>query len=136
MNVQEFFEQIEQNCDVRIFIDNDDDFDEAAYYIPEAQAIGVNPNQDEQEIIESVIHEVAHHVDIVENNHPNRRDIDGEVIAHAVEEIVFWNAPVEGVIGEVEDDIREAYCFNGVVSVDEDEISFVADRVREVCNYF
>lgn len=136
MNIQEFFQEVEQNCDVRIFIDNDDDFDDCAYYIPEAQAIGVNPNQDEQEIIESVIHEVAHHVDIVENNHPNRRDIDGEVIAHAVEEIVFWNAPVEGVIAEVEDDIREAYMFNGAVSVSEDDIQEVADRVRIVCNYF
>lgn len=135
MNVEELFQQVEQNCGVHIFID-DDEFDECGYYIPEAQAIGINPNQSEQDIVESVIHEVAHHVDIVENNHPNRRDIDGEVIAHAVGEVVFWNAPIQGVISEVEDDIRESYMFNGVVSVDEDDIREVADRVRIVCNYF
>lgn len=128
-------ESVQQNCDVHIFIDPED-FDECAYFIPEANAIGINANIDDDEQVVSVIHEVAHYVDINENNHPNRRDIDGEVIAHAVEEIVFWNAPIQGVIEEVIDDIRESYYFNDAVSIDEDDIIEVADRVREVCNYF
>ena len=133
--VNEILANVENNCDVRIFIDQDD-FDECAYYIPEEHAIGINHAIDDAEKVSSIIHEVSHHVDIVENNHPNRRDIDGEVIAHAVEEIVLWNAPVQGVISEVENDIRESYMFNGVVSVDENDISEVAERVKIICNYF
>ena len=136
MNVNYIIQNVERNCDVRIFIDQFADNDECAFYIPEEKAIGINPNISDQEAIESIVHEVAHHVDIYENNNPERRDIDGEVIAHAVEEIVFWNAPVQGVIDEVVDDIREGYGFDEDVQVDEDEISFVADRVREVCNFF
>ena len=132
--ISEIVENVQQNCSVRVFFD-DDDFDECAYFIPEVNAIGINAAIDEDEQVASIIHEVAHFVDIIENGH-ERIDIDEEVIAHAVEEIVFWNAPVEGVIGEVEDDIREAYCFNGVVSVDEDDIVEVAERVRIICNYF
>lgn len=135
MQVQNIIQNVENNCDVRVFIDQDD-FDECAYYIPEAHAIGINHAIPEDEQVSSIIHEVAHHVDIEENNHPDRRDIDGEVIAYAVEEIVFWNAPVHGVIAEVEDHIRESYCFNGVVSVDEDDIREVAERVKIICNYF
>ena len=131
----EISREVQQNCSVRIFVD-EDDFDECAYFIPEVNAIGVNAQIDDDEKVVSVIHEVAHFVDIIENKHPNRRDIDGEVIAHAVEEIVFWNAPVQGVIDEVIDEIRESYCFNGVVSVDEDDIVEVAERVRIICNYF
>ena len=74
-------------------------------------------------------------MDIIENGH-ERRDIDEEVIAHAVEEVVFWNAPVDGVIAEVEQDIRDSYFFNGVVSVDEDDIREVAERVKIICNFF
>ena len=132
---EEISQEVQHNCNVRIFVDNDD-FDECAYFIPEVNAIGINAQIDDDEKVVSVIHEVAHFVDIVENEHPNRRDIDGEVIAHAVEEIVFWNAPVQGVIEEVIDDIRESYCFNGVVSIDEEDIRRVADRVRIICNYF
>lgn len=133
--ISEIVKNVQENCSVRVFFD-DDDFDECAYYIPEVNAIGINANIDEDEQVASIIHEVAHFVDINENGNENRRDIDGEVIAHAVEEIVFWNAPVEGVIGEVEDDIREAYCFNGVVSIDEDDIREVAERVKIICEYF
>lgn len=133
--ISEIVENVQKNCSVRVFFD-DDDFDECAYYIPEVNAIGINSKIDEDEQVASIIHEVAHFVDINENGNENRRDIDGEVIAHAVEEIVFWNAPVEGVIDEVEDDIREAYCFNGVVSIDEDDIREVAERVKIICNYF
>jgi hypothetical protein len=132
---EEISQEVQQNCNVRIFVDHED-FDECAYFIPEVNAIGVNAQIDDDEKVVSVIHEVAHYVDIVENGNENRRDIDGEVIAHAVEEIVFWNAPVQGVIAEVEDDIRESYFFNGVVSIDEDDIQEVADRVRIICNYF
>jgi hypothetical protein len=128
-------EEVQHNCNVHIFIDPEE-FDDCAYFIPEAQAIGINANMEDEEQVVSVIHEVAHYIDIIEHNHPNRRDIDGEVIAHAVEEIVFWNAPVQGVIDEVIDDIRESYCFNGVVSIDEEDIRRVADRVRIICNYF
>ena len=127
-------EEVQHNCDVHIFIDPEE-FDECAYFIPEANAIGINHNMNDDEQVSSLIHEVAHYVDINENNHPERRDIDGEVIAHAVEEIVFWNAPLQGVIEEVIDDIRESYQFNGVVSVDEEDISEVAERVRIICNY-
>lgn len=135
MNVNEIIAKVEEKCEVRIFIDQfADKDDEPAFFIPEEKAIGINPNIDDNEAIISIIHEVAHFVDIIENNHPNRRDIDGEVIAFAVEEIVHFNAPVEGVIEEIEDDIREAYCFNGVVSIDEDDIVEVADRVREIVN--
>jgi hypothetical protein len=133
-DVKNIIRDVEQNSDVRVFIDFDD-FDECAYFIPEERAIGVNHAIDEGEKVVSIIHEVAHYVDIIENDH-ERRDIDEEVIAHAVEEVVFWNAPVEGVIDEVVDDIRDAYNFNGVVSVDEDDIREVADRVRIICNYF
>jgi len=133
--VNEIIQHVEQNCDVRIFIDQFADNDECAFFIPEERAIGINPNIDDAEAVCSIIHEVAHFVDIIENGH-QRRDIDEEVIAHAVEEVVFWNAPIQGVISEVEQDIRDAYMFNGVVSVDEDDIIEVADRVREVCNYF
>lgn len=133
--ISEIIENVQQNCSVRVFFD-DDDFDECAYFIPEVNAIGINAAIDEEEQIASIIHEVAHFVDIIENGHESRRDIDGEVIAHAVEEIVFWNAPVQGVIGEVENDIRESYLFNGVVSIDEDDIVEVAERVRIICNYF
>ena len=132
--ISEIVKNVQENCSVRVFFD-DDDFDECAYFIPEVNAIGINAAIDEDEQVASIIHEVAHFVDIIENGH-ERREIDEEVIAHAVEEIVFWNAPVEGVIGEVEDDIREAYCFNGVVSIDEDDIVEVAERVKIICNYF
>jgi len=130
--VSEIIQNVENNCDVRVFIDQFADNDESAFYIPEEQAIGINPNQNDDEAVASIIHEVAHHVDIAENSNPNRRDIDGEVIAHSVEEIVVFNAPVNGVVGEVENDIREAYCFNGVVSIDESDIENVANRVRQI----
>jgi hypothetical protein len=125
---------VEKNCNVRVFVDFDD-FDECAYFIPEENCIGINHAIPEDEKVASIIHEVAHFVDIVENGH-ERRDIDEEIIAHAVEEIVFWNAPVQGVIDEVEQDIRESYFFNGVVSVDEDDIVEVAERVKIICNFF
>jgi hypothetical protein len=132
--INDIIKNVEQNCDVRVFIDQDD-FDECAYYIPEVNAIGINHAIDEAEQVASIIHEVAHFVDISENGH-DRREIDEEVIAHAVEEVVFWNAPVQGVISEVENDIRESYMFNGVVSVDENDIAEVAERVKIICNYF
>ncbi len=130
--VNEIIENVENNSNVRIFIDQFADNDECAFYIPEEHAIGINPNINDNDAVASIIHEVAHHVDISENNNPNRRDIDGEIIAHGVEEIVFFNAPVNGVIGEVETDIRESYMFNGVVSIDESDIENVANRVRQI----
>lgn len=132
MNVQYIIDKVERECDVRVFIDQFADNDECAFYIPEEKAIGINPRISDQEAIESIVHEVAHHVDISENNHPDRRDIDGEVIAHCVEGIVCHNEPVQGIISEYEEDIREAYCFNGVVSIDEDDIIEVAQRVRNI----
>lgn len=133
MNVKEIIENVENNCDVRIFIDQFADNDECAFFIPEEKAIGINPNISDDEAVISIIHEVAHFVDIIENNNPNRRDIDGEVIAHSVEEIVYYNAPSNGVIKEVEQPIREAYFFNGVVSIDEEDIIEVAERVKIIC---
>jgi len=135
MKIENIIQNVEKNCNVHIFVDNDDDFNDCAYYIPEANAIGINPNISDNEAIASIIHEVAHHVDISENNN-ERREIDEEIIAFAVEEIVFHNAPVQGVIGEVEQDIRDSYQFNGVVSVDEDDIVEVAERVKIICNIF
>jgi hypothetical protein len=131
MNVHEIIERVERNCDVRIYVDQfadaEDDF---AWYIPEEKAIGINPNISDNDAIVSIVHEVAHHVDI--SAHPDRRDIDGEVIAHAVEGIIISNEPVEGIISEYEEDIREAYFFNGVVSIDEDDISEVVNQVRAI----
>ena len=92
--------------------------------------IGINPNISDEEAYESIVHEVAHVVDI--DAHPNRRDIDGEVIAHCVEGIVIYNEPVQGIIAEYEEDIRESYIFNGVISVDEDDIVEVANKVRAI----
>lgn len=130
MFVNEIIENVEHNSDAFIYIDNEVEEDIRGWYIPENKAIGISANQPDDEAIKAIIHEVAHHVDISENNHEHRRDIDGEIIAHACEEIIYYNAPVNGVIGEVEEDIREAYMFNGVVSVDEEDINEVAERVR------
>ena len=132
MNVNQIIENVEINSKARVFVDNNGDWDESAYYIPEEQAIGINPNQDDNEVVQAIIHEVAHHVDIVENENYERGPIDEEVIAHAVEEIVYWNAPVQGVISEVEGDIRDSYRFKDPVSVSEDDIVEVAERVRAI----
>jgi len=136
MNVNEIIQNVENNCDVRVFVDSFAEDDEIAFFIPEEKAIGINPKINDNEAVIAIIHEVAHFVDIIENNNENRRDIDGEIIAFGVEEIVGHNAPVQGVISEVEQDVRESYFFNGVVSIDEDDIQQVAERVKIICNIF
>ena len=134
ISVIEFIQRVERNSDVRIFIDQFADNDECAFYIPEEKAIGINPAISDNDAIVSIVHEVAHHVDI--SAHPDRRDIDGEIIAHAVEGIIISNEPVEGIIEEYEQDVREAYFFNGVVSIDEDDISEVVAQVRAIISDF
>ena len=78
------------------------------------------------------VHELAHYVDIIENEHPDRRDIDGEVIAHAVEHIIANNESIEGIIEYVEEPIREVYEFDEEVRIDENDIVEVAERVRVI----
>lgn len=136
MDINDIIQNIENNSSAHVYIDNEADIDDLGWYIVEEQAIGINPNLDDFEASRSLVHEVAHHVDLNENNHYDRREIDGEVIAHAVEEIVIFNAPIRGVIEEVIDDIRDAYCLNGAVSVDEEDILEVANRVREIVKVF
>lgn len=131
MNVPEIICNVENNCEAHVVVDQDPD-SEPGWYIVESQAIGVSVHQSDIEAIASIVHEVAHHVDIVENNHPDRRDIDGEIIAHAVEGIIVSNEPIQGIIEEYEEDVREAYICNGVVSIDEDDIQQVVDRVRAI----
>ena len=133
ISINKIVRNVKENCNANIYFERDEDGD-CGWYIVEAKAIGINPQQPEPEIIESIVHEVAHHVDISENHHEERSDIDGEVIAHCVEGIICHNEPVQGIIYEYEQEIREAYCFNGVVSIDEDDIQEVADRVKIICN--
>lgn len=112
---------------IYVFADDELVEHEFAYYLPEAHAIGLNPDLDDDDVVRSMIHELAHHVDL--QLHPDRRDIDGEVIASACEEVIWFNAPLHGVIQEVEQDIREDYQFKESIQVDENDIQVVVDQL-------
>lgn len=114
---------------IHVFADPELDH-EFAYYIPEAPAIGINPKLSDEDASCSVIHELAHHIDL--QHHPFRADIDGEVIAFACEELIYYNAPLRGVIDEVEPTIRELYNFEESIMIDEDDILEVADQLRAI----
>ena len=132
ISVIEAIRNVERNADVYIYVDRDE-FEDCGWYIPEDRAIGISANISDDEAIESIVHEVAHHVDISENDHEHRCDIDGEVIAHCVERVVcdHWNVN-SAVIDSIADDVREVYCINGVVSIDASDINEVAARVSEI----
>jgi hypothetical protein len=135
MNVNQIIKNVESRCSAHIYIDRDPD-SEPGWYIEEEQAIGISVNQSDAEAIASIVHEVAHHVDIEEHNHHERRDIDAEVIAHAVEYAIIDKEPINGIIPRIEDSIREGYCINEHAIVDEDDIRQVAERVQIICGVF
>lgn len=92
-------------------------------------------NQNHSPIVQfqSVVHEFAHFVDIVERGNANNAVIDAEVVAFAAENIIVNNVPVHVAINAANRRVREDYNVGFVpCCVEPEDVIPVVERIRAV----